>query len=195
MPGSPRHPIFTIGHSNHPFGQFVHLLGRHEIDAVADVRSSPYSRFVPHFSRERLRQALGHEGIGYLYLGAELGGRPPRRDPPATRLGYRERVRQDDFQRGINALLEAMQNERLALLCRERDPLDCHRLHLVCRHIKPMAGPVRHIMPDGAIEEQAATERRLLERAGAATMPLFEEGGRATEEELLERAYDVCWSR
>jgi uncharacterized protein (DUF488 family) len=192
MPSFPGPPLFTVGHSNHPIGQFLDQLRAHDIAAVVDVRSSPYSRFVPHFSRERLRQALDDEGIGYLYLGAELGGKPPRQDPPAARLSYRERIRQDDFRRGIALLLEAAQDNRMALLCRERDPLDCHRLHLICRHIKPMVGPIRHIRPDGSIEEHGSTERRLLERARLEPMPLFEEAGQA-DEDRLQRAYDACW--
>jgi uncharacterized protein (DUF488 family) len=167
MPRPQKNPLFTIGHSNHPIGRFLDQLRAHEIGAVADVRSSPYSRFVPHFSREPLRQALEGEGIGYLYLGAELGGKPPRQNPPAARLAYRERVQQDDFRRGIADLLKAMQERRMALLCRERDPLDCHRLHLICRYIKPMVGPIRHIMPEGEIEEHARTEQRLLGGPGS----------------------------
>jgi uncharacterized protein (DUF488 family) len=189
MPGPEENPLFTIGHSNHPIGRFLDLLRAHDVGAVADVRSSPYSRFVPHFSRERLRQALEDEGIGYLYLGAELGGKPPRQNPPAARLAYRDRIRQDEFRRGIAELLAAVRERRMALLCRERDPLDCHRLHLICRHIKPMVGPIRHIMPEAEIEEHARTERRLLERAGTGPLPLLGE----TDEAALERAYDVCW--
>ena len=66
--------LFTIGHSNHAFGHFRALLRRHGIEAVADVRSRPYSRFVPHFSKGRLDRLLAEADIGYLYLGAELGG-------------------------------------------------------------------------------------------------------------------------
>lgn len=195
MPGAVTTPVFSLGHSNHSIGQFVGLLRRHEIDAVADVRSSPYSRFVPHFSKERLRHALGEEGIAYLYLGDELGGKPPRQDPPVTRRSYRERIGQPAFRHGIARLLDAVSRHRLALVCRERDPLDCHRLHLVCRHIKSMVGPIRHIMPDGRIEEHAETERRLLERAGMAPLPLLGGTEPAADEEALERAYDLCWLR
>jgi uncharacterized protein (DUF488 family) len=162
---------------------------------VADVRSRPYSRFVPHFSKERLARRLQEAGVGYLYLGAELGGKPPRQDPPATRLDYQERVRQPAFENGIKALLDALRDTRLALLCRERDPLDCHRLHLICRHIKPMVADIGHIRPDGGVEAHAAAERRLIERAGLKAMPLFEEAGEGVDPHLLERAYDLCWTR
>lgn len=184
-------PVFSLGHSDHSIEHFLELLRRHEVDAVADVRSSPYSRFVPHFSRQRLRHALDEAGLAYLYLGDGLGGKPPRQDPPATRQSYRERLGQPAFRHGIARLLDAASRHRVALVCRERDPLDCHRLHLVCRHIKPMASAIRHIMPDGRIEEQAETERRLLERARIAPLPLLGEAGEAGEE-ALERAYDLC---
>ena len=84
--------LFTIGHSNHPVERFPELLRRHEIAAVADVRSRPYSRFVPHFSKERLHRILEEEGIGYLYLGRELGGKPPRGEAPAP--DYASRIGQ-----------------------------------------------------------------------------------------------------
>jgi uncharacterized protein (DUF488 family) len=67
-------PLFTIGHSNHPYEHFLDLLRRNAIAAVADVRSRPYSRFVPHFSKERLERLLAEAGVGYRFRGAEFSG-------------------------------------------------------------------------------------------------------------------------
>jgi uncharacterized protein (DUF488 family) len=181
--------LFTIGHSNHAIEHFLELLRRHEIDAVADVRSRPYSRFVPHFSRGRLARLLEEAGIGYLYLGAELGGKPPAGEAPATALDYAGRIRQPEFQGGVERLLTAARERRVALLCRERDPLDCHRLHLICRYVKPLIGGIGHILPDGAVEAQEETERRLLARVSTSQGRLFEPG------DPLERAYDDWWRR
>ena len=75
------------------------------------------------------------------------------------------------------------------MLCRERDPLDCHRLHLICRYVAPLAGRIDHILADGVAEAQDATERRLLERVGSGELPLF---GR---DDALARAYDLWWQR
>ena len=72
--------IFTIGHSNHSLERFLKLLSQHDINAVADVRSAPYSRFCPQFNRDVLTATLRASGIGYSYLGRELGGRS---DDPA----------------------------------------------------------------------------------------------------------------
>jgi uncharacterized protein (DUF488 family) len=174
MTPAPRHPLFTVGHSNHPIERFVALLRRHGVEAVADVRSQPYSRFVPHFAKERLARILADEGVGYLFLGQELGGKPARDDPPQTRLDYRTRIHEPSFARGIETLLHAAAERRVALLCRERDPLDCHRLHLICRYLEPLALDIRHILPDGELEAQSATKRRLLERLEARQLGLFD---------------------
>ena len=125
--------LYSIGHSNHEAAAFLELLRRHGIAAVADVRSRPYSRFVPHFSKERLQRILEEEGIGYLFLGGELGGKPPRGEAPASAPDYDCAHSQPEFRTGIERLLEAAGQRRIAMMCRERDPLDCHRLHLICR--------------------------------------------------------------
>ena len=186
-------PLFTIGHSNHPIERFLELLRRHGIEAVADVRSRPYSRFVLHFGKERLARSLADAGLGYVFLGHELGGKPARDDPPHARLDYHARIREPSFQRGIEALLAGIAERRVVLVCRERDPLDCHRLHLICRYLRPQGLDIRHIMPDGELGAQEATEQRLLERAGNAEMPLFQTA--APGERALEDAYDAWWSR
>jgi hypothetical protein len=54
---------------------------------------------------------------------------------------------------------------------------------------------IHHILPDGGIEAQAATERRLVERAGAAALPLFEGSSETADRRALERAYDAWWQR
>jgi uncharacterized protein (DUF488 family) len=195
MKPAPRQPLFTIGHSNHPIEHFLALLRRHGVEAVADVRSRPYSRFVPHFGKERLARLLEEEGLGYLFLGQELGGKPVQDDPPYARLDYPARIKEPSFQQGIQTLLDAVADRPVALMCRERDPLDCHRLHLICRYLRPTAPDIRHILPDGEVEAQQATERRLLERAGKAEIPLFQDAGKEQNEQALARAYDAWWRR
>jgi hypothetical protein len=159
------------------------------------VRSRPYSRFVPHFGKERLARMLEDEGLGYLFLGQELGGKPARDDPPQVRLDYQTRIREPSFEWGIETLLHAAAERRVALLCRERDPLDCHRLHLICRYLRPMALDIRHILPDGETEGQEATERRLVGRAGKAELPLFQDVSGSERERALTGAYDAWWQR
>ena len=121
-------PIFTIGHSNHSLEGFLALLAKRRIAAVADVRSAPYSRFSPHFDRKALAAALEACGIGYRYFGRELGGRP---DDPGCyengRVSYDRVARTGRFRDGLARVREAAAEVRLALMCAEKEPLDCHR--------------------------------------------------------------------
>src|SRR5581483_9780536 len=69
--------VWSIGHSRHDLPRFLSLLKGAGIEAVADIRSQPFSRFSPHFNRSNLKPALVAEVISYAFLGDELGGRPP----------------------------------------------------------------------------------------------------------------------
>jgi uncharacterized protein (DUF488 family) len=182
-------PLLTIGHSNHPLEHVLALLQHHAVETVADVRSRPYSRFAPQYRKEALAGALWDAGMGYLFLGAQLGGKPARGEVAATRLDYATRIREPAFQEGIAQLLAAARQARVALLCRERDPLDCHRLHLICRYLAPERLDIGHILPGGALEPQRETERRLLARADA---PLLAAAGPMAAD-ALEREYDRSW--
>src|SRR5439155_24000994 len=70
------HRLFTVGHSNLEAEGLLGLLRAAGVTAVADVRSSPYSRRLPQFNRAALEASLRAAGIAYVFLGAELGGRP-----------------------------------------------------------------------------------------------------------------------
>lgn len=162
MTGNPI-PICTIGHSNHSLDGFLALLGRHRIALVADVRSAPYSRFSPHFSKGKLAEALAGAGIGYLYLGRELGGRPS--DPTCYengRIRYQRVVQTSRFQAGIARLLDGARKQRTAIMCAEKEPLDCHRTLLVAQALEASGAKVAHILADGELELQAQAMDRLL---------------------------------
>jgi uncharacterized protein (DUF488 family) len=190
----PSAELYTVGHSNHSIERFLALLQGQGIAVLADVRSRPYSRFVPHFGRERLARVLEQEDVGYLFLGRELGGKPPKAKAHAPAMSYQARVAQPEFHEGIDRLLRCAEESRVALLCRERDPLDCHRFHLVCRYLRPLRLDIRHILPDGKIELQPATERRLLDRVAGPELPLLEAMTDPANERALAHAYDRWWS-
>jgi uncharacterized protein (DUF488 family) len=189
-PGIAGRVLLTIGHSNHPSEYFLALLTRHRVEMVADVRSRPWSRFAPQYRKQTLAGLLADVGIGYLFLGEQLGGKPPQGESAASRLNYAARIRQPAFQDGVAQLLTAVRQTRVALLCRERDPLDCHRLHLICRYLAPEDPDIHHILPDGVVEPQSATERRLVARADA---PLLAAADPQAEPDALQREYDRWW--
>ena len=172
------HPIFTIGHSNHEFATFRGLLARHDIDAVADVRSVPYSRRHPQFTRRPLADALGGAGIGYLWLGDALGGRQDavaEIGDPAAR--YDRVAESASFRAGLDRVLDAAGDRRLVLMCAEREPMQCHRALLVCRHLAARGADLRHILADATLEPHADFETRLVGAAGTAPPPLFDDAG------------------
>lgn len=155
--------ICTIGHSNHSLDGFLALLQQHRIAVVADVRSAPYSRYNPHFSREALAEALAAAGIGYLYLGRELGGRPP--DPACYengRIRYLRVAQTSGFRAGLARLLDSACKQRVAVMCAEKEPLDCHRTLLVAQALEASGANVAHILADGGLEPQAQAMDRLL---------------------------------
>jgi uncharacterized protein (DUF488 family) len=137
------------------------------VEAVADVRSNPVSRFCPWFSAKALAPLLAEANISYLFFGDELGGRP--RDPSLYCDGvadYEAMARRPSFQAGLDRLLAKARERRLCLMCSERDPLDCHRCLLVARALAARGVTIGHILHDGGIESHAAIERRLLDLAG-----------------------------
>lgn len=155
--------ILTIGHSNHSLDHFLGLLQGAGVEMVVDVRSTPASRRQPQFNKASFAQALHAAGLSYLWLGRELGGRPA--DPALFTDGIADFERMAEtksFREGIARVLGEADWLRLALMCAEKDPLDCHRCLLVGRALTEQGAEVRHILADGAIITQTAIEDDLL---------------------------------
>lgn len=155
--------LYSIGHSNIPADRFIAMLRGAGVDAVADVRSSPFSRRFPWFSAKNLAPRLQQDGVLYLPFGDALGGRP--RDPGLYCDGiadYEAMARRDAFRAALDRLQADAAHRRVCLMCAEREPLDCHRCLLVTRALAERAVAVGHILHDGTIEPHAATEQRLL---------------------------------
>jgi len=176
--------LYTIGHSNHKIEDFIALLNRYEVACIADVRSAPYSRYCPQFNKDALAAALQAAGIAYMFSGRELGGRP--RDRSCYEGGcvnFQRLAEREEFKRGIERLLADTSKHRIALMCAEKDPLQCHRTILVSRHLKKYDLHIKHILADGNIEEHTEAERRLV--------GMFKMGPVLFEStETIEQAYD-----
>jgi len=166
-------PLYTIGHSTHELPRFLELLRAHGITEVADVRSQPYSRHTPWFSRESLEHALNAAGIRYVFLGRELGA---RRDESNCyiqgKVSYDRIAQAQAFCAGLTRLKQDAETARVALLCAEKDPLDCHRTILVSRHAAAFA-KIFHIRADGSLEAHAELEQRLRRMYGLFDSDLF----------------------
>ncbi len=180
--------ILTIGHSNHALGVFLDLLTGNGVTAVADVRSAPFSRFHPHFNRERLAEALRTSGIEYVHLGRELGGRPDDRSCyERGRVRYDRVARTAEFRGGLQRVVGGAEKHRIALMCAEREPLHCHRTLLVGHELDKRGVEVAHVLSDGRIEPHASAMTRLLAELGLeAGEDLFRRHG--SRDELVAEA-------
>lgn len=155
--------ILTIGHSRHTIERFIALLEGAGVTAVADVRSAPVSRFSPHFNKAALAASLAAHGIAYVFLGKELGGRPERPEMYTEGVAdYEKMAASPEFQAGLTRLLELADQHRVAAMCAEADPLDCHRCLLIGRALVAEGVDIRHILASGKIIAHAEAEERLL---------------------------------
>ena len=158
-------PVFTVGHSNHSPEAFLRLLLRHNVDQVVDVRSTPYSRYAPHFNHESLNGILENVGIGYTFMGEGLGGRPTDRlcYDANGRVLYNRIADTDPFDDGIRCIVRGADERRLALMCTEKEPLECHRTLLIARTLTERGVAVAHILADGSLENHDTTMDRLMD--------------------------------
>lgn len=168
--------LFTIGHSNHPFDALRALLLRHGIEGVADVRSSPYSQYAPQSNRETLRDSLQDVGIEYRFVGDALGGRPAGDGfyDDLGRVLYDRIAASAGFQDGIDRLIHWAERRRVALLCSEEDPTDCHRRRLIARVLRDRGVAVVHLRGDGRAETEEEVAREEERRKTGGQRTLFE---------------------
>jgi len=168
--------IYTIGYGRRPFHDVHAMLRHYGVSAVADVRTTPYSR-DPSYRKEILSSLLRRNNIAYVFLGAELGF-------SAGAIGNDAR-----FQSGVDRVMKGAMTYCVALLCVEQDPIHCHRSVLIGRALAQRGSMVQHILGLNSVESQQATMQRLMARVGLPLLDLF-----ASPEELEDLACRV-WVR
>jgi uncharacterized protein (DUF488 family) len=174
--------ILTIGHSNHSIERFVMLLRESSVNAIADVRSAPVSKNVPAYNKDALVQTLRSEGIAYVFLGRELGGRPRNKALYSQGVAdYEKMAAAPDFQRELDRVVDGAARYRIALMCSEQDPLECHRCLLVARRLCEQGRRVGHILPAGSIASHFDIEERLLSLEGLSANDFFSRESRLAD--------------
>jgi len=165
-------PIHTIGYGARDIEAFIAALRRYGITYLIDVRSQPYSRYKPDFSKETLEDHLRRADVRYVYMGDLLGGRP---DDPACydaegKVDYAALVERDFYRAGIERLTKAYsQGLAVSLMCSEGKPEMCHRSKLIGRTLTERGIPVAHIDEhDEAISQDDVQNRRT-----GGQLPLF----------------------
>lgn len=156
-------PIYTIGYGNRSFEEFLDLLNENRITFLVDVRTAPYSKFKPEFSKEALAARLNDCDIQYIFLGNELGGKPAGTDCYVDgKVDYGIRREKAFYKRGIDRIVEAHGDEhRLALMCSEGKPEECHRSKLIGVTLAERGIPVSHLDENGEPRTQDEVIARL----------------------------------
>ncbi|MDO9530291.1 MAG: DUF488 domain-containing protein, partial [Syntrophales bacterium] len=139
--------IYTVGHSNIPISQFVDLLATSKIAVVVDVRSRPFSKYASQFNRDLINQTLSANNLIYVYMGDLLGGKPEDRKyyDRGGYVMYDYMAESASFQTGISRLIKGTALYRVALMCSEEDPTNCHRKLLIGKVLREQGIHVLHI--------------------------------------------------
>ena len=187
--------LFTVGHSQHDVNYFISLLNQYNIDYILDVRSIPYSKYAEQYNKENISISLNSANIKYISMGKYFGARPQNKELYHNE-GYLdfEKVRESkDFNKGIeNVMVGLNQGHNIALMCTEKEPIDCHRAILVARAFEMHMVYTKHILPNGEILTQQQLNEQLLQKyfPDRAQLSLFTYGKEISEQEYLIEAYN-----
>ncbi len=156
--------LFTIGHSSHTIEEFINILKKFDIDYLCDVRSTPYSKFMPLYNKENLKKNLEGVNIKYIFLGKELGARRTEQEVLTDGVVDFNKLSNDEtFLKGINRIIKGLEQYNLVIMCTEKNPIDCHRTILIAKKFSEMGIEVNHINFDGNLISQKEIEVKLIE--------------------------------
>lgn len=159
-----QHPIFTIGYGARDMQRFIAVLQNHQIDFLIDVRSRPYSRYKPDFSKDALQRQLQQNDMRYVFMGDTLGGQPQDQDcyDQEGKVRYDVVRTKEFYARGIGRLRQAYQNGlSVALMCSEGKPEMCHRSKLIGETLIAEGIQVAHIDENDQLISQNDVNLRL----------------------------------
>jgi uncharacterized protein (DUF488 family) len=179
------HNLYTIGYSCHSIESLIKALKKHNVKAIADVRSQPFSKFKPEFNREILSGELKKHGIQYVFLGEECGARINDHSCYVNgKADYSRIATSELFQKGLHRIIQGLSKMNIALMCAEKDPIACHRTILICHNLKESVPNIEHILCDNTTETHEHAELRLKMKHKLNVPDMF-----MNEEQLLEQAY------
>lgn len=141
--------IFTVGHGNLTFMQFLGLVQANRINHIIDIRSIPYSRHAPWSNKSRLAEMLSPFQIRYTYFGHRLGGKKPANQALLPTPAHTPNAA---YQSAIEELSLMARLDNLSLLCAESDPARCHRQHVIAQTLLQKGLAVTHILKNGALQ-------------------------------------------
>lgn len=165
-------PLHTIGYGARDIEAFIAALRRYNIAYLIDIRSRPYSRYKPDFSKEALEEHMRAAGIRYIYMGDALGGLPTDRTcyDENDKVDYTKVAERDFYQAGIERLVKAhSQGLAVSLMCSEGKPEMCHRSKLIGRTLTGRGLAVIHIDE----HDEPVSQGEVMNRLSGGQLSLF----------------------
>lgn len=140
--------LFSIGHGAKSMDEFIDELASFDIEFLVDVRTTPYSKWSPHFNQQILQKHLTGRGVRYVYMGDVLGGMPSDYTCYTNgKIDYHKMSQKESFIMGLERLLNANKKQiRLAVMCSESEPEMCHRSKLIGQELRKRNVIMRHIV-------------------------------------------------
>ena len=167
-------PLYTIGHGNRKSEDFLALLKEFGIEYLIDVRSQPYSKFNPQFNQNELKFFLERNGIKYVFMGDNIGGRPKDTScyDSEGKVDYEAVKTKEFFINGIQRLKTAYNKDiNVVIMCSESKPCECHRSKLIGRVLNTDNIVLKHIDENGKVKDQATVINEL--NKGLSAIDLF----------------------
>ena len=158
--------LYTIGYSGFKIEDFLSVIRSHNISALIDVRSNPYSAHFPEFNKERLESHLYKNSIQYRNYSKEFGAQQMNRAyySPEGFLDFERFVKSESFREGYTKLLNGMKQDfTFALMCAEKKPIDCHRAIMISRVFHEAGHNVVHLLPNDETASQNDIEEYMLD--------------------------------
>jgi uncharacterized protein (DUF488 family) len=155
--------LYSIGHSSQSLEDFLNLLAVHGVNCVIDVRSVPASKYSPQFNQESLKYFLKSHDVQYLHFGDEFGARRTDCLDENEQVDFEKAVETPLFKKGVERVMKGLEKGfRIAFMCSEADPLECHRFSLVSRYFYERGIDVQHILKDASLVSQPNLEKEMI---------------------------------
>ena len=140
------------------------MLRRYNVNCVVDVRSVPASKYTPQFNMEELRRFLKYNDVQYLHFGKEFGARRTDCINEEGQVDFEDAVKTTAFLSGVERIKNGIEKGyRIALMCSEANPLECHRFSLVARYFFENGWDVQHILKDAELASHEMLEQQMIQ--------------------------------
>ena len=155
--------LYSVGHSNQTLEEFLALIMVYGINCIVDVRSVPASKYSPQFNRENLNSFLLINNVNYLHFGVEFGARRTDSIGENGQVDFELAAKTPSFTSGVLRILRGQERGyRIAFMCSEADPLECHRFALVSRYFYDNGVDVQHILKDAKLASHKLLEKEMI---------------------------------